>query len=101
VRQEIGDVGTVEDTNDEIANLARLLEGSLKERDLAHLIAMPDVPNKLPIDQIEHRFSIEHDPQTWKTNVILLAGIAAQKCIYSMSHRNGPSPILGHVRYSP
>lgn len=71
---------------------------NLRDRKLAPLIAAPDIPDTSAIDQIDTEFSRHQDSETWKTNVVLLVGMAAFKLLDFNKHnhdRAKPLHILG------
>lgn len=62
-----------------IDELSATLLAQIPDSRFAPLIANPDVPGASALSQIDAEFSLEHDSETWKNNVVLLVGMAAFK----------------------
>jgi hypothetical protein len=62
-----------------LEHLAFTLVKELHDNQYAPLIAAPDNPNLTATQQVESDFSYESDPDIWRTNIVLLVGMAAHK----------------------
>jgi hypothetical protein len=84
----------------ELEKVAERIAPQVKDMQMAGLIALPDLSGLSPFEQLDAEFSYVDDPETWRTNTILLVGIAAYK-IHGLHRHRRAVPADGDILGAP